>query len=79
MSEEKKENSKTRESSLKTYIFIATTAAGLALYVHQTFATNLRVDSLESKQIRNSKVNCLIAVRVGVEKKELREMCDLNL
>lgn len=66
-------------SNIKAYIFIATTAVGLTLYVHQTFATNQRVEKIEVEQTRQSKVSCLIALKLGVEKKEVETICDLKL
>ena len=64
---------------LKTYIFIATTAIGLTLYVHQTFATNSRVDKIASDQSNQQKISCLMAYKMGVKEEDLKDICQLNI
>lgn len=73
-------------SSLKTYIFIATTAVGVTLYVHNTFATNeslaktnKKVVEIEGGQQKNSKILCLMALEQGVKRQKLEKYCDLDL
>lgn len=72
-------------SSLKAYIFIATTAIGSILYLHQTFATNnkltltnIRVKNIEADQDKHGKILCLMALKQGVNENDLRNFCDLN-
>lgn len=65
--------------SMKAYIFIATTAIGLTLYVHQTFATNARVDRIEKEQSNQQKISCLMAVKLNVDKNDLKDICQLNI
>lgn len=71
--------------SLKGYIFIATTAVGITLYVHQTFATNVKVEKIstrvlkvESNQDKQNRISCLIAFKLKVSESDLRDICDLN-
>lgn len=64
--------------SIKTYIFIATTAIGLTLYVHQTFATNVRVDRLEKEQVNQQKISCLMAIKLKVNPDDIKDICQLN-
>lgn len=65
--------------SIKSFIFIATTAVGVTLYVHQTFATNIRVDRIEKQSGHNNKVNCLIALKLNIEQSKLEKICNLTL
>ena len=72
--------------SFKSYIFITTTAIGATLYFHEVFATNRRLDltNVEVQKIkvinkRQTKIACLIALKLKVEREELRDMCNLNL
>lgn len=71
--------------SLKGYIFIATTAVGITLYVHQTFATNVKVDKISSRvaqveqnQNKQNRISCLIAYKLKVAESDLRDICNLN-
>lgn len=73
------EDSKKVAESMKTYIFIATTAIGLTLYVHQTFATNARVDRIEKEQTNQQKISCLMALKLNVDKNDIKDICQLNI
>lgn len=77
--EENEKRSKSFYENTKTFIFIATTAIGVTLYVHTVFATNSRVDKIEKSQITNGKVNCLIALKIKVDKDDLKDFCDLRI
>ena len=73
-----------RVSDLKAYVFIATTAIGIVIYLGKTYATVERFDrlkrevnELESKVDRSLKANCLTALHVGVSKKDLIKICNL--
>ncbi len=65
--------------SIKSYIFIATTAIGLFLYFQETYATNKRVEKIEQKQSNQQKVGCLIALKINVNKNDLRDICNLKI
>lgn len=64
--------------TLKFYIFIATTAIGVALYVHQTFATNKRVGMIEEDLHNHLKVSCLTAMQIKVDPELLKDICQLQ-
>lgn len=76
---EKVEDQSKISEAVKTYIFIGTTAIGLTLYVHQTFATNHRVDKIAEKQNNQEKISCLMALEVGVKKEAIKDICQLNI
>ena len=70
-------------SDLKAYVFIATTAIGVVIYLGRTYANvemvkkiDLRVDRLEEKVTKSLKADCLTAIKVGVKKTELLEICN---
>jgi hypothetical protein len=64
--------------NLKFYIFIATTAIGVTLYVHQTFATNKRVGMIEDDLHNHLKVSCLTALQIKVDPALLKDICQLQ-
>lgn len=79
MDKEKVEEVKYISEQVKTYIFIGTTAIGLTLYVHTTFATNNRVDKIQREQTVQQKISCLMAYKMGVKEEDLKDICNLNL
>ncbi|MDD0853007.1 hypothetical protein HBN50_07860 [Halobacteriovorax sp. GB3] len=77
---------KEKTQSLKDYIFIATTAIGVVLYMHRTFATQEALNQArllikqQDVQIKfQNKVQCLIARRLEVEESKLDKICDFTL
>lgn len=76
---ESNEAKKVISETFKTYISIATTAIVLTLYVHQTFATNHRVDEIANKLSKQERISCLTALEVGVKKEAIKDICQLNL
>lgn len=79
MDKDKVESAKFVSEQVKTFIFIATTAIGLTLYVHSTFATNVRVDKIQKEQSIQQKISCLMAYKMGVKEEDLKDICNLNL
>lgn len=70
---------------IKLIILVGSIVVTVTLYVHSTFATNSRVDSIETrisdqeKRIEDQKkISCLIAIAVNVEKEKLPRMCSLE-
>jgi len=64
--------------NLKNLAWIIGTVVILTLYVHQTFATNKRVDKIEERITKQEKIQCLTAIKVGVEEQDLRQICQLH-
>jgi hypothetical protein len=79
MDKTKVESAKYVSEQLKTFIFIGTTAIGLTMYVHTTFATNSRVDKIQKEQSVQQKISCLMAYKMGVKESDLKDICNLNI
>lgn len=77
--EESEKRTRNFFENTKTFIFIATTSIGVTMYVHTVFATNSRVDRIEGKQSSQHKIQCLIAIKLGVDEVTLKDMCDLHV
>lgn len=61
------------------YFYFAALGVTVSLYVHSTFATNARVSEIEKKVDKQQKISCLIALKLNVPQKDLKDMCHLNL